>query len=104
MTIEMNSSSLEARVIKLIREKYPITMKQMAKELHVSDMKVRRVIGRLALRGIVEKEVLPDATYVRLIRHDIKFVGRKADQIRPIKHTSTRRVVEEPEENQNIYQ
>jgi len=104
MTIEMDSSSLEARVIKLIREKYPITMKQMAKELHISDMKVRRVIGQLALRGIVEKDVLPDATYIRLLRHDIKFIGRRADQKRPIKHTGTHAPVEEPDENRNIYQ
>jgi len=104
MTIEMDSSSLEARVIKLIREKYPITMKQMAKELHISDMKVRRVIGQLALRGIVEKDVLPDAIYVRLLRHDIKFIGRRSDQKRPIKHKGTHTLVEEPDENRNIYQ
>jgi len=58
--------SLELRVLELVRDHYPITKDELLRRLGVSRGKMELALKRLAARGMVEFDVLPDKTYVRL--------------------------------------
>lgn len=75
--IDVTTGSLQEKIIKTVQEHYPVTMEELCKELHLSRDKMRFELRRLQSRGIVSLEPLPDATYVRLERYDIRFVGRR---------------------------
>ncbi|UCG70737.1 MAG: Lrp/AsnC family transcriptional regulator [Thermoplasmata archaeon] len=83
--IEIERGSIEARIIEVLQEVYPISIKELQKELSISEKMLERGIKRLQTRGIITLEPLPDKTYIRLLRMDFHFVGRKATQRKPIK-------------------
>jgi len=80
MPIEIESDSLEARLLRILLRTYPVTVDDLKWELKVSSSILERTLGALQSRGILELEELPDKTFVRLLRTDIAFVGRKATQ------------------------
>jgi len=84
--IEIERSSLEGRIITVLMEVYPITLQELKDELKLSEKSLERGIKRLQTRGIIELEILPDKVYIRLLRRDFKFIGRKASQRTAIKH------------------
>lgn len=86
MPVEIDSDSLEAKIIRKLMEGKPITIKELAKELSVSDRKLMRAIKGLVSRNIIQVEELPDKKYLRLIRGDIKFQGTDATQEKAVKH------------------
>ncbi len=75
--IDITTGSIEEKIIRAVQERYPITLEELCRELHLSKDKMRFELRRLQSRGIVSLEPLPDATYIRLERHDIRFVGRR---------------------------
>ena len=85
--IEITSGTLEERIIKLLQKTYPITVKDIKKELKLSRDVVLRVLNKLQIKGIVKLDPLPDIIYVRLLRHDFRFIGKKR-QRKFIKHRS----------------
>jgi DNA-binding MarR family transcriptional regulator len=85
--IEITSGTLEERIIKLLQKKYPITVKYIKEKLNVSKPIVLRVLQKFQTKGIVKLEPLPDKTFVRLLRHDFSFIGKK-HQRKFIKHHS----------------
>ncbi len=89
--IEIERGSLEARIIEVLLEVYPITVKELKEELSLSEKMLERGVKRLQTRGIIELEPLPDKVYIRLIRRDFHFVGRKVTQRRPIKRSGGRK-------------
>ena len=84
--IEIHESSWEGRAIRILQRIYPITVEELAKELHASDKQVQIVLSSLARKGIIEFDVLPDKKYIRLVRQDIRFIGRKDSQRKKLKH------------------
>jgi len=88
--IEITSGSLEERIIKLLQKKYPITVKYIKEDLNVSKSIVFRVLQKFQMKGIVKLDPLPDKTYVRLLRHDFSFIGKKR-QRKFIKHHSQKK-------------
>ena len=90
MVVEVLEGSLESRVIHLLLEMYPVTAADLGRELKVRPTLLDRTLRALALRGVVEFEPLPDRTYVRLLRFDFEFVGRKESQRKRVKHTGRR--------------
>ncbi len=90
MPIEIESDSLEARLLRVLLKTYPITTANLKWELKVSSGILERTLKGLQSRGIIELEVLPDKTFVRLLRSDISFVGRKATQRKRFKHKGKR--------------
>jgi predicted transcriptional regulator len=88
--IEITTGSLEERIIKLLQKKYPITVKNIKEDLNVSKSIVLRVLQKFQMKGIVKLDPLPDKTYVRLLRHDFSFIGKKR-QRKFIKHRSQKR-------------
>jgi hypothetical protein len=60
-------SSLEHRIIEYASEHYPVTAVELAGALHVSADKVMMELRRMESKGLVELDVLPDKTYIRLL-------------------------------------
>ncbi len=85
--ITIKSSSQDAVVLRYLLEKYPVTVKELSDMLTLPKRTLDQVIKRLKRRGIIILEPLPGKTYVRLIRHDIKFVGINPSQRKTLKHT-----------------
>ncbi len=83
--IEIVRGTLEERIIGLLQKNYPITVKEMQDELHLSKNNVLRVLNKFQIKGIVGLEALPGKIYVRLLRNDFSFIGKKR-QRKFIKH------------------
>lgn len=83
--IEITTGSLEERIIKLLRKVYPITIEDIKKKLNISGDITLRTLKKLQIKGIVILDPLPDKIYVRLLRHDFRFIGKKR-QRKFIKH------------------
>jgi DNA-binding Lrp family transcriptional regulator len=84
--IQVESDSLEARIIKLLQDQDDaITLKEAAKKLNVSEKKLEKTVKSLASRGIVNIDVLPDKKYLRLGRSDIQLQGTKSSQKKAVK-------------------
>ena len=90
--IQLDSSTLEAKIVELLLEIYPITVEDLAKELHVKKSMVMQGLQSLQLENVVILEPLPDKTFVRLARHDISFIGRSATQKKTLKRKKGRRL------------
>jgi len=99
--VQVDSDTLEAKVIKLLMEGKPITLKEVARELHISERKIERVVKGLASRGIVEIEELPDKKYLRLKRSDISFHGTNPSQEKALKHKKSKRQKNKKKENRS---
>jgi len=83
--IEITTGTLEERIIKLLKKTYPISVEDIKNELNVSKDMVVRSLKKFQMKGIVRLEPLSDKTYVRLLRHDFSFIGKK-HQRKFIKH------------------
>ena len=98
--IEITTGTIEERIIKLLKKKYPITVKEIKQELNISRTIVLRQLQKLQTKAIVRLEPLSDKIYVRLLRHDFSFVGKKR-QRKFIKH-STGKKPQKPDEYDGI--
>ena len=83
--IEIERGTIEAKIIEVLLEVYPITIADLQRELSLPEKTIERGIKRLQTRGIIQLEPLPDKTYIRLQRKDFHFIGRKATQRKPLK-------------------
>jgi predicted ArsR family transcriptional regulator len=84
--IEIQSGSLEARILKILLKTYPVTTAELLDKTGISEKALMRVLKGFASRGFVSFDELPDKTYVRLNRQDFHFIGRKATQKKALKH------------------
>ena len=75
--IEIATDTIEEKIIKTVQKDYPITISELSDKLHMSRHKVRFELLKLQSRGIIELEPLQDKTFIRLLRTDIRFVGRR---------------------------
>jgi len=100
--IEITSGTLEERVIKLLQKTYPITVYDIGKKLHVSRTIILRILKKFQVKSIIQLESLPDKTYIRLLRHDFSFIGKKR-QRKFIKHRSGRKKQESEEYDGVMY-
>lgn len=85
--IEIERGSLEARIIEVLLEVYPITTKELGQELSLSEKALDLALKRLQTKGIIDLEILPDKVYIRLLRRDFHFIGRRVTQRRPLKRS-----------------
>jgi DNA-binding MarR family transcriptional regulator len=75
--IEIITGTIEERIIKILRETYPITVSDLEKKLNLSRTTIMRVLKKFQIKGIVRLDPLPDKIYVRLLRRDFSFIGKK---------------------------
>jgi predicted transcriptional regulator len=83
--IEIVTGTIEEQIIKQLQKTYPITIADLGKHLKLSKATIVRVLQQLQVQGIVQLEPLANKTYIRLIRSDFSFVGKKR-QKKFIKH------------------
>ena len=101
--IEITTGTLEERVIKLLQKIYPITIKDLKNKLNISEKVILRTLKKLQLKDIVELDILPDKIFVRLLRNDFSFVGKR-QQKKFIKHRSGRKIQRTQLYNGDMYQ
>jgi predicted ArsR family transcriptional regulator len=75
--IEITRGTIEELIIKRLQKVYPITVSDLEEQLHLSRNNILRVLKQLQIKGIVQLEPLPDKIYIRLLRQDFRFIGRK---------------------------
>jgi predicted transcriptional regulator len=85
--IEITAGTIEEQIIRFLQKTYPVTISDLEKNIHISKENIVRVLQKLQVKGIVQLEPLPDKTYIRLLRHDFSFIGKKR-QKKFIKHYS----------------
>ena len=100
--IEITRGTLDERIIKLLQKKYPITIDEISHELKLKKDIVTRVLQKFQIKGIVQLEPLPGKTFVRLIRKDFSFIGKK-HQKKFIKHHKNGKKQETEEYNGIMY-
>ncbi len=98
--IEIVNGTREEQIIKLLQKIYPITISDIEKKLHVSRKMILRVLQKFQVKGIVQLEPLSNKTYIRLLRNDFSFVGKKR-QRKFIKHHLGKKK-QEPEDYDGI--
>jgi len=88
--IEIISGTIDERIIKILQKAYPITVKEIKNKLNISMALTFRSLKKMQAKGILALDILPDKTFVRLLRHDFSFVGKKC-QRKFKKHKSSKR-------------
>ncbi len=83
--IEIVGGTIEEQIIDILQKTYPIAVEDIERQLHLSQDAIIRVLQKLQVKGIVQLEPLPDKTFIRLLRRDIKVVSKKR-QKKFIKH------------------
>ena len=78
MKIKMNS--LEVRVVRLLKERYPITVDELRDELLVRPDTLMRALKSLMVKQVVALEPLTDMTYIRLLTPDIDVEGGRCSR------------------------
>jgi predicted ArsR family transcriptional regulator len=96
--IEITTGTIEEKIIKILQKIYPITLSEIEKELNVSKKNILRILQKLQVKNIVQLEPLPDKIYIRLLRHDFSFIGKKR-QKKFIKHYSKEKKKESEDYN-----
>jgi predicted ArsR family transcriptional regulator len=74
----VKGGSLAARILMLLGERYPITLRQVALALQTRPDQVEREAKRLLTQGLVVTEKLGDETYVALSGAGITYLGLPA--------------------------
>ncbi len=87
--IEIIRGTVEEQLIHLLHKKYPITIREVQNQLHISKQRLMRVLLKLQMQGVLRLEPLPETTYIRLMRHDFLFVGAIKPQKSQRKHRPT---------------
>lgn len=95
--IEIKKDSMEARILRFLMENYPVTVRELVQGLKVKDSTLMPRLNELKKTGILELDVLPDKTFIRLLRTDFGFVGIKAEQRRGLVRKSFRKREEDYE-------
>jgi len=73
-------SALEGRIIRILKDWYPITVEELRDELSLRKDVLQRALKALVLKGIIVLEPLSDKTYIRLLAPeiDVAVTGRKS--------------------------
>ena len=91
MTSTFDTSSLEAKILLLLVEVYPITVDEISDYLKAPKKKVENSIKVLTLKGLIALEPLPDKTYVSLTSGDFQFTGRETEQLKKVQEKLKKR-------------
>ncbi len=89
--VQIDAGSKEAKVIRVLLERYPVDAETVAKETGIPLAEVRRILKGMEDRGWIQLEILPDRTFIRLRRFDFTFLGRVETQKRAVKHKRGRK-------------
>jgi len=82
--IEIKKDTLEERILKILMSRYPVKFSELRGELNVKESTIRESLNKLCGKKIIELEILPGETFIRLIRRDLRFHGINPVQKRGI--------------------
>jgi hypothetical protein len=68
-------SALEARIVGILKDWYPITVEELRDELSLRRDVLDRALRSLVVKGIIVLEPLSDKTYIRLLNPEIEVAG-----------------------------
>ena len=86
-----DTSSLEAKILLLLVEVYPITDKEIAAYLETSTRKVNVCLQTLVKKGLVRLEPLPDTNFVTIASGDFQFKGKETEQLKKVQEKMKKR-------------
>lgn len=76
-------SALEARIVAILKDWYPITVEELRDELSLRPSELDRALKSLMVKGIIAFEPLSDKTYIRLLVPEIVVESeRKGKKVR----------------------
>ena len=84
--VQVKANSIDAKVLKVLLERYPIDIGEVAGELKLPLRSVQRAVKAMEQRGWVALETLSDRTFIRMRRFDFTFIGRDDTQRKAVKH------------------
>ena len=84
--VQVKANSIDAKVLRVLLERYPIDIEEVSKELNMPRKTVERAIKAMEQRGWVALEILSDRTFIRMRRFDFTFIGRDDTQRKAVKH------------------
>ena len=67
LVTRISKDSIERRIINVLKNKYPITVEEVKKELHLNPKIIDRALKKLTILGWIELEPLPDKTFIRML-------------------------------------
>jgi predicted transcriptional regulator len=80
--MKVQVDSLQARIINILKDWYPITVEELKDELSLPSGVLERALKSLMVKGVIELEPLTDKTYIRLLAPEIMFDVDKKDRRR----------------------
>ncbi len=83
--MQIKTDSLEERILRILLQKYPVTINEIQEEIGVNEEKLKRILKALQTRGVIMLDVLPDETFVRLISPNLSFIGQSQVQKKSLK-------------------
>jgi len=89
--MKIKMTPLEIRVVRLLKERYPITVDELRDELVVRPDTLMRTLKSLVVKQVIALEPLTDMTYIRLLTPDIDVEGGRlsrdtAENAKPCDH------------------
>ena len=74
--IEIKKDTLEERILKILMSRYPVRFSELRTELGIKESIINESLNKLCTKKIIELEILPGETFIRLIRRDLRFHRR----------------------------
>lgn len=93
--MKVQVDALQARIIAILKDWYPITFEELRDELSVSRSVLDRSLKGLMVKGIVALEPLSDKTFIRLLVPEIVL---ETDPKSRTKRRSKRKPSPEPDD------
>lgn len=69
--MKLKVDALQARIIGILRDWYPITVEELRDELSLPSGVLERSLKALMVKGVIAFEPLSDKTYIRLLVPDL---------------------------------
>lgn len=69
--MKVQVDSLQARIISILKDWYPITVEELRDELSLPTGVLERALKALMVKGVIALEPLTDKTYIRLLVPEI---------------------------------
>ena len=101
MPVQLDPDKLEGKIILLLIETYPVTLKDISNYLDAPKRKVEKAIEFLVKRRLIGLEPLPDNTFVTLISNDFRFTKMNDDVKRVVEKLKKRREFSTPDDDNN---
>lgn len=84
--MKVQVDALQARIIAILRDWYPITVEELRDELSLPSGVLERSLKGLMVRGVIALEPLSDKTYIRLLVPEMIIETAPSARPHKIKH------------------